>query len=135
MTIALIDALSDKNDKVRDSVAQSIVDTGKKLPQLTVMLCTNYLNKHQKLPESHRAAILRVIERILSYHQQQEGDVPFDNDTFQLLTRVAITELTMPKVCFYFQTNFSFLFFKFNIGNSSSMATSCFRCLSRNWQI
>jgi hypothetical protein len=81
-------------------VAQSIVDTGKKLPKLAITLCTNYLDKHQKLPESHRAAILRVIERILNYQQQQEGDVPFDKDTFQLLTRVAITELTIPKVCF-----------------------------------
>ncbi|UJR27309.1 hypothetical protein I4U23_008603 [Adineta vaga] len=99
LTIALIDTLSDKNDKVRDSVSQSIVDTGKKLPQSTVILCTNYLNKHQKLPETHRAAILRVIERILNYQQQQQSDekVPFDNDTFQLLTRVAVNELTIPK--------------------------------------
>ncbi|CAF0757506.1 unnamed protein product [Adineta ricciae] len=100
LTIALIDTLSDKNDKVRDSVAQSIVDTGKKLPQLTVTLCTNYLNKHQKLPETHRAAILRVIERILNYQQQQgqtNEEIPFDNETFQLLTRVAANELTMPK--------------------------------------
>ena len=98
LTIALIDTLADKSDKVRDSVAQSIVDTGKKLPQLTVNLCTNYLNKHQKLPETHRAAILRVIERILSYQQQQDGEVPFDNETFQSLTRVAVNELIMPKV-------------------------------------
>jgi hypothetical protein len=102
LTIALIDTLSDRIDKVRDSVAQSIVDTGKKLPQKTVILCTNYLNKHQKLPETHRAAILRVIERILSYQQQQEGQVPFDKDTFAVLTQVSVTELTMPKVCFYF---------------------------------
>jgi hypothetical protein len=101
LNIALIDTLSDKNDKVRDSVAQSIVDTGKKLPQHTVILCTNYLNKHQKLPETHRASILRVIERILNYQKQQEGNVPFDSDTFELLTRVAVNELTMPKVCFY----------------------------------
>ena len=75
LTIALIDTLSDKNDKVRDSVAQSIFDTGKKLPQQTVILCTNYLNKHQKLPETHRASILRAIERIIHYQQQnqQEG--------------------------------------------------------------
>ncbi|CAF3625117.1 unnamed protein product [Adineta steineri] len=97
LTIALIDALSDKTDKVRDSVAKSIVDTGKKLPQLTVRLCTNYLDKHQKLPETHRAAILHVIEGILGYQQQQEGEIPFDNDTFQLLTGVAINELIMPK--------------------------------------
>ncbi len=101
MTVALIDALSDKSDKVRDSVAQSIVDTGKKLPKLTVTLCANYLDKHQKLPETHRASILRVIERILNYQKQQEGEVPFDNNTFQLLTRVGINELTVPKVCFY----------------------------------
>ncbi|CAF1509821.1 unnamed protein product [Rotaria magnacalcarata] len=96
LTIALIDTLSDRNDKVRDSVAQSIVDTGKKLPKLTVKLCTNYLDKHQKLPEAHRAAILRVIQRILSY-QQEKGETPFDGDTFPLLTRVAVNELTMPK--------------------------------------
>ncbi len=102
MTIALIDTLSDKNEKVRDSVAQSIVDTGKKLPKHTVTLCTNYLDKHQKLPETHRASILRVIERILSYQQQREGEIPFDDETFRTLTRVAITELTIPKVCFYF---------------------------------
>jgi hypothetical protein len=100
LTIALIDTLSDKNDKVRDGVAQSIVDTGKKLPQLVITLCTNYLNKHQKLPETHRAAILRVIQRILSYHQQQEAEVPFDANTFETLTRVAVNELTIPKVCF-----------------------------------
>ncbi len=84
-------------------MAQSIFDTGKKLPQKTVILCTNYLNKHQKLPETHRASILRVIERIIHYQQQQqqEGSVPFDAETFQLLTRVAINELTVPKVCFY----------------------------------
>ncbi|CAF0851318.1 unnamed protein product [Rotaria sordida] len=97
LTIALIDTLSDKNEKVRDTVAQSIVNTGKKLPQPTVKLCTNYLDKHQKLPDSHRAAILRVIQRILSYHQDKEGEMPFDSDTFQSLTRVAINELTMPK--------------------------------------
>ena len=99
LTIALIDTLADKNDDVRSSVSQSIVDTGKKLPQLAITLCTNYLNKHSKLPDTHRAAVLRVIERILSYHQQQsQQDIPFDNETFQLLTRVAITELTSPKV-------------------------------------
>ncbi|CAF3370662.1 unnamed protein product [Rotaria sp. Silwood1] len=97
LTIALIDTLSDKNEKVRDNVAQSIVDTGKKLPQPTVKLCTNYLDKHQKLPDSHRAAILRVIQRILNYHQDKEGGTPFDSDTFQSLTRVTINELTMPK--------------------------------------
>jgi hypothetical protein len=101
LNVALIDALSDKNDKVRESVAQSIVDTGKRLPKLTVTLCANYLDKHPKLPESHRAAILRVIERILNYQQQQEGEIPFKNDTFELLTRVGINELTTPKVCFY----------------------------------
>ncbi len=108
MTIALIDALADRSDKVRDSVTQSIVDTGKKLPKLTVTLCTNYLDKHQKLPETHRAAILRVIERILNYQQQKE-EVPFDSNTFELLTRVGITELTMPKVCLFFYI-FTFLF-------------------------
>lgn len=82
-------------------MAQSIVNTGKKLPQLTITLCTNYIDKHPKLPETHRAAILRVIERILGYHLQQDK-VPFDPDTFLLLTRVAITELTVPKVCFNF---------------------------------
>ncbi|CAF2850281.1 unnamed protein product [Rotaria sp. Silwood2] len=97
LTIALIDTLSDKNEKVRDYVAQSIVDTGKKLPLPTVKLCTNYLDKHQKLPESHRAAILRVIQRILNYHQEKEGETLFDIDTFQSLTRVAVNELTMPK--------------------------------------
>ncbi len=112
LTIALIDTLSDKIEKVRDSVAQSIVDTGKKLPKHTIILCTNYLDKHPKLPESHRAAILRVIERILNYQQQQqqqEGNVPFDKDTFQLLTRVAITELTIPKVRFFYSETFFFL--------------------------
>ncbi len=85
---------------MRDSVANSIVNTGKKLPQLTVTLCTNYLDKHQKLPDTHRASILRVIERILSYHQAHK--VPFDDDTFELITRVAVNELTMPKVCFFY---------------------------------
>lgn len=99
LTIALIDTLADRNDKVRDSVAQSIVDTGKKLPKLAVKLCTTYLDKHQKLPETHRAAILRVIQRILSYQQEKEVESPFDSETFQFLTRVAVTELTMPKVC------------------------------------
>lgn len=99
LTIALIDTLSDRTDKVRDSVAQSIVDTGKKLPQSTVKLCTNYLDKHPKSPDTHRAAILRVIQRILNYHLDREGKIPFDNETFQFLTRVSITELTMPKVC------------------------------------
>jgi hypothetical protein len=105
LTIALIDTLSDKNEKVRDSVAQSIVDTGRKLPKNTIILCTNYLDKHQKLPESHRAAILRVIERILN-HQQQQEVVPFDQNTFELLTRVAINELTVPKVCSLLLENF-----------------------------
>ena len=100
MTIALIDTLSDKNEKVRETVAQSIVDTGKKLPKLTVILCANYLEKHPKLPETHRASILHVIDRILTYQQQQDGEVPFDTETFQLLTRVAMAELIMPKVCF-----------------------------------
>ena len=99
LTTVLIDTLSDKSEKVRDTVAQSIFNTGKKLPKLTVMLCTNYLDKHTKLPETHRAAILRVIERILG-HQLQQETMPFDKETFELLTRVAITELTMPKVCF-----------------------------------
>lgn len=99
LTIALIDTLSDKNEKVHESVAQSIVDTGKKLPKLTVTRCANYLEKHPKLPETHRASILRVIDRVLSYQQQQDGDIPFDKETFELLTRVAMAELIMPKVC------------------------------------
>jgi hypothetical protein len=98
LTLALIDTLADKHEKVRDSVAQSIFHTGKKLPEPTVILCTNYLNKHQKLPETHRAAILRVIERILNHHQQQDDKNSFTIDTFQLLTHVAVNELTMPKV-------------------------------------
>lgn len=99
MTIALIDTLSDKNDNVRETVAKSIVDTGKKLPKLTVTLCANYLEKHPKLPDTHRVSILHVINRILTYQQQQDGDVPFDTETFQLLTRITMAELTMPKVC------------------------------------
>ena len=98
LTIALIDTLADKNEKVRDSVAQSIVDTGKKLPKNTVLLCTNYLKKHQKLPDTHRASILRVIERIFTYLQQQNAEVPFDSASFELLTHVAVSELTVPKV-------------------------------------
>jgi len=92
----LIDTLSDKNDKVRDTVAQSIFNTGKKLPQKTIVLCTNYLDTHPKLPDTHRSSILRVIQRILS-QQQQQGDNPFDQDTFKLLVRVGVNELTMPK--------------------------------------
>ncbi|CAF4773964.1 unnamed protein product, partial [Rotaria sp. Silwood2] len=79
LTIALIDTFSNKNEKVYENVAQSIVDTSK------------------KLPESHGAAILDVIQRILNYHQEEEGEIPFNSDTFQLLTRVAVNELTIPK--------------------------------------
>ena len=98
LTIALVDTLADKSEKVRESVAQSIVDTGKKLPKNTVLLCTNYLKKHQKLPDTHRASILRVIERIFTYLQQQNAEVPFDSASFELLTQVAVGELTVPKV-------------------------------------
>ena len=117
LTIALIDALADKNDKVRISVAQSIVDTGKKLPRLTIALCMNYLDKHSKLPELHRASILRVIERILNYQQDNEEKLPFDRETFQSLTRIAVNELTMPKVSFNFSILFLFDIFRFNYRN------------------
>ena len=102
LIIALIEALADRNDKVCVSVAQSIVDTGKKLPKLTIILCMNYLDKHSKLRDSHRASILRVIERILNYQQGNEGELLFDGETFQTLTHIIVNELIMPKASFNF---------------------------------
>ena len=87
------------------------------------------MNKHQKLPETHRAAILRVIERILNYQQQQgqtNEEIPFDNETFQLLTRVAANELTMPKVSVLIVRREVHLFSTFISGNRSCLATSRF---------
>lgn len=99
MNIALIDTLADKSDDVRKSVAQSICDTGKKLPTQTVLWCTNYLTKHQKLADTHRALILRVIERIINYHQQQQpNEVPFDHETLETMAKVGVNEMMMPKV-------------------------------------
>ncbi|KAL3859489.1 hypothetical protein ACJMK2_009708 [Sinanodonta woodiana] len=65
MTLALIDAAYDNNQECQDVICASLVDLGKKKPELVLSFCYSYLKKHSKLAQGHRVVILQCVERIV----------------------------------------------------------------------
>ncbi|XP_034729707.1 maestro heat-like repeat-containing protein family member 1 isoform X1 [Etheostoma cragini] len=65
VTLALLDAATDKDSVVQEQVRKSILTLGKQHPDRVLAMCQDYLLKHPKLVVSHRVVILRTIELIV----------------------------------------------------------------------
>ncbi|XP_063342108.1 maestro heat-like repeat-containing protein family member 1 isoform X1 [Pelmatolapia mariae] len=71
VTLALLDAATDKDSEVQEQVRKSILTLGKQQPDRVLAMCQDYLLKHPKLVVSHRVVILRTIELIVSYRIEE----------------------------------------------------------------
>ncbi|XP_030605842.1 maestro heat-like repeat-containing protein family member 1 isoform X1 [Archocentrus centrarchus] len=65
VTLALLDAATDKDSEVQEQVRKSILTLGKQQPDRVLAMCQDYLVKHPKLVVSHRVVILQTIELIV----------------------------------------------------------------------
>lgn len=65
VTLALLDAATDKDTGVQEQVRKSVLTLGKQQPERVLAMCQDYLLKHPKLVVSHRVVILRTIELIV----------------------------------------------------------------------
>uniref|UniRef100_A0A669F749 Maestro heat-like repeat family member 1 n=1 Tax=Oreochromis niloticus TaxID=8128 RepID=A0A669F749_ORENI len=65
VTLALLDAATDKDSEVQEQVRKSILTLGKQQPDRVLAMCQDYLLKHPKLVVTHRVVILRTIELIV----------------------------------------------------------------------
>ncbi|XP_037308997.2 maestro heat-like repeat-containing protein family member 1 isoform X1 [Pungitius pungitius] len=65
VTLALLDAATDKDPEVQEQVRKSMLTLGKQQPDRVLAMCQDYLLKHPKLVVSHRVVILQTIELIV----------------------------------------------------------------------
>ncbi|XP_074539484.1 maestro heat-like repeat-containing protein family member 1 isoform X1 [Halichoeres trimaculatus] len=65
VTLALLDAATDKDSEVQEQVRKSMLTLGKQQPDRVLAMCQDYLLKHPKLAVSHRVVILQTIELIV----------------------------------------------------------------------
>lgn len=65
VTLALLDAATDKDSKVQEQVRKSILTLGKQQPDRVLAMCQDYLLKHPKLLVTHRVVILQTIELVV----------------------------------------------------------------------
>ncbi|XP_032895099.1 maestro heat-like repeat-containing protein family member 1 [Amblyraja radiata] len=63
-SLALIDAAFDKDEGVRQEIAQALRVLGARHPQLVLTACHDYLSKHSKLVQVHRVIVLHSMEAI-----------------------------------------------------------------------
>ncbi|XP_044062559.1 maestro heat-like repeat-containing protein family member 1 isoform X1 [Siniperca chuatsi] len=65
VTLALLDAATDKDSEVQEQVRKSMLTLGKQQPDRVLAMCQDYLLKHPKLVVTHRVVILQTIELIV----------------------------------------------------------------------
>ncbi|XP_068425526.1 maestro heat-like repeat-containing protein family member 1 isoform X1 [Clinocottus analis] len=65
VSLALLDAATDKDPEVQEQVRKSMLTLGKQQPDRVLTMCRDYLLKHPKLVVSHRVVILQTIELIV----------------------------------------------------------------------
>uniref|UniRef100_A0A3Q3WCT8 Uncharacterized protein n=1 Tax=Mola mola TaxID=94237 RepID=A0A3Q3WCT8_MOLML len=65
VTLALLDAATDKDSKVQEQVRKSILTLGKQQPDRVLAMCQDYLLKHPKLLVTHRVVVLQTVELIV----------------------------------------------------------------------
>ncbi|XP_068179896.1 maestro heat-like repeat-containing protein family member 1 isoform X2 [Antennarius striatus] len=65
VTLALLDAATDKDLEVQEQVRKSILTLGKQQPDKVLAMCQDYLLKNAKLMVTHRVVILQTIELII----------------------------------------------------------------------
>ncbi|XP_034031218.1 maestro heat-like repeat-containing protein family member 1 isoform X2 [Thalassophryne amazonica] len=65
VTLALLDAATDKDPEVQEQVRKSMLTLGQQQPDRVLVMCQEYLLKHPKLVVSHRVVILKTIELIV----------------------------------------------------------------------
>ncbi|XP_051871929.1 maestro heat-like repeat-containing protein family member 1 isoform X2 [Pristis pectinata] len=64
-SVALIDGALDKDEGVRQEIAQALRVLGGRHPTLVLLACHDYLSKHSKLVQLHRIIILNSMEAIV----------------------------------------------------------------------
>ncbi|XP_068612025.1 maestro heat-like repeat-containing protein family member 1 [Brachionichthys hirsutus] len=65
VTLALLDAATDKDSEVQGQVRKSMLTLGKQQPEKVLAMCQDYLLKHSKLMVTHRVVILQTIDLII----------------------------------------------------------------------
>lgn len=65
VTLALLDAATDKDSEVQEQVRKSVLTLGKQQPDRVLAICQDYLLNHPKLVVSHRVVILQTIELVV----------------------------------------------------------------------
>lgn len=90
--VALVEAANDADPRVRASIAKSILEIGKKQPDLVLSTCNDHLLKNLKTPREHRIILLNSIYQIL---ELQRSEVT-QGLMFSLIN-MAINEMTIEK--------------------------------------
>ncbi|KYQ89059.1 hypothetical protein DLAC_10285 [Tieghemostelium lacteum] len=89
---SLLQALSDSDETVKQTVITSLYDTGFRQPNPVLFLACEFINKNPKLDQAHRVQILKSILSILNETRDQIVD------TLSLsLIQMAINEMTKDK--------------------------------------
>ncbi|KAK5922669.1 hypothetical protein CgunFtcFv8_019911 [Champsocephalus gunnari] len=92
VTLALLDAATDKDSEVQEQVRKSMLTLGKQQPDRVLAMCQDYLLKHPKLLVSHRVVILQTIELIVGCRIEE-----ISNPRIKSIISLASDEMTRSK--------------------------------------
>ncbi|XP_010785898.1 maestro heat-like repeat-containing protein family member 1 [Notothenia coriiceps] len=92
VTLALLDAATDKDSEVQEQVRKSMLTLGKQQPDRVLAMCQDYLLKHPKLVVSHRVVILQTIELIVGCRIEE-----ISNPRIKSIISLASDEMTRSK--------------------------------------
>eukprot|EP01114_Cavostelium_apophysatum_P008329 TRINITY_DN2073_c0_g1_i2.p1 TRINITY_DN2073_c0_g1~~TRINITY_DN2073_c0_g1_i2.p1 ORF type:complete len:513 (-),score=158.15 TRINITY_DN2073_c0_g1_i2:146-1684(-) len=92
VTAALIAAAADSDTEVARSISKSILDVGKKQPDLVLSSINDFFLKNPKLPQNHRVILLNDAYNILEMRKQE-----IHPNLAQHLIRLAISEMCLEK--------------------------------------
>nr|XP_046255582.1 maestro heat-like repeat-containing protein family member 1 isoform X1 [Scatophagus argus] len=92
VTLALLDAATDKDSEVQEQVRKSILTLGKQQPDRVLAMCQDYLLKHPKLLVTHRVVILQTIELIVGCSIEK-----ISNPRIKSIITLASDEMTRSK--------------------------------------
>ncbi|XP_043547011.1 maestro heat-like repeat-containing protein family member 1 [Chiloscyllium plagiosum] len=91
-SVALIDAVFDKDERVRKEISQALRELGRSHPRLVLLACHSYLSKHSKLLQGHRVIVLHTMEAIV-----KETISQLDQSLAKMIISLASDEMTRMK--------------------------------------
>ncbi|EAL61864.1 hypothetical protein DDB_G0291161 [Dictyostelium discoideum AX4] len=89
---SLLQSLSDSDESVRSTVVNSLYEIGFRQPNFVLQVACDYINKNQKIDQTHRVKILNSILQILEQTRNQLTDALSLN-----LIAMSISEMTRDK--------------------------------------